>query len=271
MRSKSLWKLRLPGRRCLLCIVQAALLSLGSAATVQAEDYARGDWRVEFTGNGMAGNFKSSDISDVVYALQPGDSVTVSLSLENKSDRDSAWYMTNSVIRSLEDTSSKATGGAYAYRLAYVGKDNEETVFFDSATVGGEGKSTAKKGLHEAVEDMDEYFAVDTLVPGERGTVTLRVELDGETQGNDYQNTLADLRMSFAVDALNLTSDGGGDNEKNQDGQPGSGAHSYSTGGVKTGDSNELAVWSCVAFVSGAALLALALFSMRKDREEEAA
>ena len=228
--------------------------------------------REDGTGDGIVSNFKSSDISDAVFSLQPGDSVTISLYLENKSDRDSAWYMTNSVLRSLEDTSGKAQGGAYAYRLAYVGKDREETVFFDSATVGGEGKSTARKGLHEAVEDMDEYFAVDTLVPGEKGTVTLWVELDGETQGNDYQNTLANLQMNFAVDALNPTSDDGGGKEGSdggQGGQPGSG--SYSTGGVKTGDSNELAVWSCVAFVSGAVLLVLALLGMRRDGEEEAA
>ena len=35
---------------------------------------------------------------------------------------------------------------------------------------------------------------------GNSGTVTLKVSLDGETQGNSYQDSLADLRMRFAVE-----------------------------------------------------------------------
>ena len=41
---------------------------------------------------------------------------------------------------------------------------------------------------------------LDTLAKGDKGRITLEVELDGETQGNDYQNTLADLQMNFAVE-----------------------------------------------------------------------
>ena len=32
------------------------------------------------------------------------------------------------------------------------------------------------------------------------GIITLEVALDGETQGNSYQDTLADLQMNFAVE-----------------------------------------------------------------------
>lgn len=275
-----------PGRPRLLCMALAALMIFGNGATALAEEYEGGDWNVEFTGEGMVSNFSSADISDAVYSLQPGDSVTISLDLENKSGRATEWYMTNRVLSSLEDHSDQARGGAYAYRLAYTGQDGEETVFFDSSTIGGEKSAAAGVGLHEAVEDMDEYFRLDTLTPGERGTVTLSVALDGETQGNDYQNTLADLSMSFAVDTLVPTADDDPGKDRNpggpgQDGgqpgqpggqaQPGSGAYSYSTGGVKTGDSSNLALWSCVAFGSGALLLVMALLGLRRSRKEEAA
>lgn len=269
MKSKSLSK---------WCIALAALMLFGNGATALAEDFEGGDWKVEFTGEGMVSNFSSADISDAVYSLQPGDSVTISLDLENRSGRSTEWYMTNKVLSSLEDHSDQARGGAYAYRLAYTGQDGGETVFFDSSTIGGDRNSAAGVGLHEAVENMDEYFRMDTLAPGERGTVTLSVTLDGETQGNNYQNTLADLSMSFAVDTLVPTADDGNEKDGNTDGpgqgggeaSPGDGAYSYSTGSVRTGDSSNLALWSCAAFASGAGLLVMALLGLRKSRKEEA-
>ena len=192
MKSKLLRKSGLQGGRHLFCTALAALVLIGNAATVRAEDYEGGDWKVEFTGEGMASNFSSADISDAVYSLQPGDSVAISLDLENRSGRGTEWYMTNKVLSSLEDHSDQARGGAYAYRLAYIGQDGAETVFFDSSTIGGDRDSAAGVGLHEAVESMGEYFRLGALASGEKGTVTLNVALDGETQGNTYQNTLAD-------------------------------------------------------------------------------
>lgn len=270
---RSSCKVKLPGRprllsrSPLLCAALAALLFYGDMATVQAEEYTGGDWRVEFTGEEMASNFSSADISDAIYALQPGDSVTISLDLENKSGLNTEWYMTNRVLSSLEDHSEQARGGAYAYRLAYMGQDKEETIFFDSSTIGGDRISAAGLGLHEAAENMGEYFRMDTLAPGEKGTVTLSVTLDGETQGNDYQNTLADLSLSFAVDTLVPTAD---DDPGRGGNTGGPGTYSYSTGNVKTGDSSNLALWSCMAFASGAVLLVLALLGIRKSRKEEA-
>lgn len=45
--------------------------------------------------------------------------------------------MTNEVIQTLEDAQSSAEGGAYEYKLTYVGSDNAEKVLYDSSTVGG--------------------------------------------------------------------------------------------------------------------------------------
>lgn len=269
-------------KRKLICAALGVLLLGGSRLTAEAEDYQGGDWKVEFTGKEMVSNFTSADLSEAVYALQPGDSVTISLDLENKSGGSSEWYMTNRVLASLEDSSSEARGGAYVYRLTYTEGNGTLTTLFESESIGGEGKSAASGlGLHEAAESLDEYFRLDTLSAGEKGKVTLMVALDGETQGNAYQNTLADLRMNFAVDTLNTVADdgsnggndgnGGGDSADNRDQTSGGGSHSYTTGGVKTGDYSNLALWSALAFASGAVLLVMALFGMKKDRKEEAA
>lgn len=40
---------------------------------------------------------------------------------------------------------------------------------------------------------------------------------------------------------------------------------------MKTGDYSNLALWSALAFASGAVLLVMALLGMKKDRKEEAA
>ena len=41
---------------------------------------------------------------------------------------------------------------------------------------------------------------MDKLTTGQGGVVELKILLDGETQGNSYQDSLADLRMRFAVE-----------------------------------------------------------------------
>ena len=101
--------------------------------------------------------------------------------------------------------------------------------------------------------------------------MTLTVALDGETQGNGYQNTLADLQMNFAVDTLTLTADNGGNGGNGGGTDSGGGdssTFSYSTGMAETGDSANLAFWSAVAFASGILLLILAVLWIRKDRKE---
>lgn len=259
----------------ILGAVLAVSLIFGGGKTVSAEDYTGGDWRVGFTGTEMVSNFSSADISEAVYALQPGDSVTINLTLENTSQGGAQWYMTNQVLSSLEDGSATARGGAYSYYLAYTDNANVETVLFSSESVGGEKEAFTGLGLHEAAAGMEDYFHLDSMKAGEKGIVTLTVALDGETQGNGYQNTLADLQMNFAVEPLVLTADDGdsggdGGDDQGSGGQngPGSGALSYSTGSVKTGDQSNLALWLLAAAASGALLAGLTVYEIRKKKKK---
>lgn len=245
------------------------VLLAGLAVPVQAEEFTGGDWRVAFTGAGMESNFTSSDISGAVYAMQPGDSVTINISLENRGGAETAWYMENKVLSSLEDSSDTASGGAYAYRLGYRDAAGTETVLFDSDSVGGEGDSTVPEGLHGAADSLEEYFLLGSLAPGKSGEVELTVALDGETQGNGYQNTLADLRMSFAAEPLELVSDPGNGDGTDPSGDGGKGTYTM-PGSVKTGDSSRLVLWCVLGFVSGVQLLILAILGFRKNKTEAA-
>ena len=272
-------------KRRIACFALAGLVAWGSAVPAHAEDYKGGEgWKVEFTGDGMESNFQSSALSDAVYALQPGDSVMLSLALVNGDSQGTDWYMTNEVLSSLEDSQSMANGGAYAYRLAYTNSLGEEAVLYSSENVGGEKDTGAGEGLREATDSLDEFFYLDRLEAGGSGTVTLEVVLDGETQGNTYQNTLASLQMNFAVEKAGTVPgpDGGNGPGDNGGGTPGSqggggspdpartsGPGAYTLHSVKTGDSLNMLLWSALALGSGAALFSLAALYIKKEKGGE--
>ena len=90
-------------------------------------------------------SFKSSDVTDELANIQPGDSIELKVQLKNSDSTDTDWYMTNEVIQTLEDAQSSAEGGAYEYKLTYVGSDNAEKVLYDSSTVGGEGAFQSRR------------------------------------------------------------------------------------------------------------------------------
>lgn len=190
----------------LLGFFLAAGLALSMPMAAYGEtSYGSSDWNVSFTeDNKMESTFRSADLDEVIYGMQPGDNVIIELQLRNKNPETTDWYMTNEILYSLEDRSANlgTNGGAYTYKLTYTDKDGEETPLFDSDTVGGEGSedSGAGEGLHQATNALEEYLYLDTLAKGDKGRITLEVALDGETQGNDYQDTLADLQMNFAVE-----------------------------------------------------------------------
>lgn len=245
-------------RRKIWKLLLAVSLLASMAMTAYAEtSHGNPDWAVTFTSEKkMVSNFKTADLNDVILGIQPGDNVIITLALKNENNTATDWYMTNEVLYSLEDRSANAgtSGGAYTYKLAYTGPDGEEDILFDSDTVGGEGASGAGEGLRQATDALSDYFFLDTIKKGQSGKIVLEIALDGDTQGNDYQNTLADLQMNFAVE-LNT----GGTDTPN----PGRRGDI-----VKTGDEMTLTPFIIVACVTGTLLL-LFVFYAQREREKE--
>lgn len=191
-------------------VLAACLISCAMVLPAHAEDFKGGSgWRVEFTpGNAMDSNFTSAEMAEAVAGLQPGDSITFQVSLENRNSQSTEWYISNEILYSLEDRSRNGatSGGAYEYGLWYIDNGGTQHVLFSSDTVGGENPGDLGEGLHGATNAMEDYFYLDTLEKDDGGRIELRVGLDGETQGNDYQDTLADLKLNFAVTAAPETS-----------------------------------------------------------------
>ncbi len=244
-------------------LILALGLFLGCMVPAQAETYYGDDsWHVAFTPEEeMESTFKTADLDEVVSGLQPGDNVIITLALENRHKETTDWYMTNKVLYSLEDRSANSAtgGGAYTYRLAYTDKAGTETVLFDSETVGGEEKSAAGEGLHEATDSLKDYFYLDTLENGQKGKITLEVALDGETQGNDYQDTLADLQMNFAVELR--------ENAPAVPQTPGTPKKPGSL--VKTGDENTPLLLAVIMAGSGLVLLGFCVLQWKEGRRRK--
>lgn len=226
------------------------LMVVGASMTAYAEDYIGSDnWTVSFTGEKMDSNFAGSDIDESILNIQPGDSIRLQVNISNDSKRTTDWYMTNEVLESLEDAITVAEGGAYTYILSYVAVDGTETVLFDSDAVGGENNlDELSEGLHQATDNLEDYFYLDTLKSGEKGSVYLYVQLEGETQGNNYQDTLAKLQMNFAVE---LVEDG------------------TIIQTVKTGDASPIMLFSLLALLSGVIVMIIAMKQMKDRREQK--
>ena len=191
-------------KKRLKLLLLTVFICMSAGITVMADELT-GDnnWLVEFNSDKqMVSNFASSNFDDVLDYMQPGDSALFTVEIKNSYESETDWYMTNKVLKSLEDASNTATGGAYSYMLTYTGPKGNKITLYNSDEVGGESYLKDLEGLHEATSALTDFFYLDTLSKGEVGMVSLYVKLDGETQGNDYQDTLAQIQMNFAVEIV---------------------------------------------------------------------
>lgn len=245
-------------KKKILCLVLAAAMTIGAPTAAFAEEYTGEDhWAVEFDGENMNSNFTSAEMADEVYGILPGDTMRLQVAVVNDSDGQTDWYMSNEILKSLEEGST-AEGGAYTYILSYTDASGEVTELYSSDTVGGEGSTEAGEGLQQADDALSDFFYLGRLDAGASGQVSLAVALEGETQGNDYQNTLAQLQMIFAVEktAPNRVVQPGEETVIRQ--EP-----------PKTGDYFQAYLFSGLALAGGVVLVILVAVMMKRRREEE--
>ncbi len=256
-------------KKCLGMLLAFCLFAC-TGMEVRADDlYGQSGWKVTFTAqNKMESNFGRGDMDEAISGMQPGDNITFTLDLGSENSKVTDWYLTNEVVKSLEDQSANAEigGGAYTYYLAYT-SSNRTVVLFDSDTVGGEDS----EGLREATGALADYVYLDTLSPGQSGSITLRVALDGETQGNAYQDTLANLQMQFAVEVrpepVTVVEEGPPDTPSpgtpDEPGTPGR------TTIVRTGDDTNLMPYVVAMAISGILFLLLGIYGMKQNKKEK--
>lgn len=189
-------------------------------------------------------------LSNRAQKLQPGDEIEFTINMKNYYTKASDWYLTHDIIDSLERGS--AQDGAYDYELGYMKtKSSDPKILFSSDNVGGD----STQGL-EVINDVlktdythngQKYLFLDTLKANEGNNdgpyVYLKMTLDGETQGNGYQERLADLKMNFAVQVV----------------EPSGGTTTTTRTAPKTGDDHNLLPYYIAMTISGLLFLYFAL------------
>lgn len=238
-------------KKRLASLVTTMILVLSVSITAHAENFSGGDnWSVTFDGKKMESTFKNVDIDDAISQLQPGDSIDIHLKLKNSYKEATNWYMSNEVLQSLEDTNSTTAGGAYAYILTYVDEKGTSRVLYSSEAVGGETVNESGEGLHQATNSLKDFFYLDQLSADNEAEIILVVKLEGETQGNSYQDTLAKLQMNFAVELTDNTSPG---------------ILPFSKF-VKTGDNTRILFYSLLALIAGIICTITVIIRIRREQ-----
>ena len=207
-------------------------------------------WEVKFNSNGtLTDNFKKERWTDDVKNLQPGDDITLSVKLIHENATQADWYISNTVISSLEDSKKGAEGSAYEYVLSYAGPTQSRELY-NSQAVGG----TGTEGLVETNKALEDFTYLETLSQGQTAAVTLKITLDGETEGNAYFETLARLKMAFAVEpVVNQTPNT---------------VTRVNRRVVQTGDQERLFPFYVAMVVSGALFVGFAVQGIRQRRAE---
>lgn len=239
----------------LMTLLLALAMVLAMSQMAMAEPYTAEGGTYTFDGTKIVASQKTSVSEQLKDLLEPGDSVTMTLTYVNKDSVTTEWYLENTVIQTLE-TATNMRGG-YTYRLTNVGPDGAETTIFDSDAVGG-GENGAGKGLDQATTategkyESQDYFFIQTLEPGQQGLTKLYVELDGESQINTYQEKEGEIEFSYAVERA---------------GEEDIIKHVKKKRYVDTGDRNRLMLAGAM-FIGSLTLLIIALLKRRREGKD---
>ena len=252
-------------KKRILCLVMGLVLTAGMPMTASAEEHqGASGWSADFNGKEIVTNFRDNQIADSMSGVLPGDSIELNVSVKNSDSRETDWYMTNEIVQTLEESNTIAAGGAYEYRLTYTDSTGAVTELYSSDSVGGDEPAGADEGLHEIAETPGQYFYLDRLGQNGTGRVTLWMRVDGETQGNAYQETLAQLKLNFAVEVV---PEAVVRTEVNHRVHTVSGGTQIVTT-VQTGDTAPLMIWSAVALGCGIILLVVGMTAWKRSREK---
>ena len=252
-------------KKRLFCVLLVLVLFSSLSFNAYAEDppirVGQG-WSVVFnTSNRLVNDPADMSLSTALSGMQPGDTMVLSIPIRNQNPNTVDWYMWNFVQKTLEELNPGLTAsqGGYSYKLSYTGDGtrvydtagNElRTVeLYDSDKVGGDQQITTRKGLKEATSNLEDYFYLATLAQGQGGQVDLTVHLDGESQDNNYQDTLARIQFRFAVERTT---------SPNSPTNPGTPTRNV----VKTGDEYRITPFYIAMIISGLIFLYLALDSI---------
>lgn len=223
--------------------VMIALVMIGASALSVFAETVKGT--VTYDGDDVNLNYSTKDIEKALSSLTPGDDVELEFTLKNNSKKATDWYVEDSVVNAFEESVKDGdANGAYDYSLTYTSPSGKSTEIYSNEVGGDNAGTTVPKGLKQASSGSEEYFYLDRIGKGKTGTLKLAIAIDGETLGNNYQASLADLNVNFAVEV------------PDEDG-------STVTTSPKTGDYTQLGIYMALFGIALAMLAAVGICALR--------
>ncbi len=203
MRYSNNWKNRISrwcGALLAVVLLVSALAVPAAAETIESQETSE----VVLTSSGkLESTFHDDVVDDTISEyLEPGDSAVFTIQLRNDNTETADFWMDRRTIDSLEvwGNDPQMTGGGYSYVLTYEGPGGFRTLYSSLKIEGEDFQANTSSDMVIKKIDENSYIFLDTYETGKGGVIKLTISLDGETQGNDYQDTLADLAMDFAVE-----------------------------------------------------------------------
>ena len=262
-------------KKIILCLIMAIFMMINAPLAVNAAESK--EWTVNYDGNAMTTLIDgqiAENPSLPLGTILPGESFELKATIKNTSSNKTDWYMSNEIVKALEDSNNSATGSSYIYLLTYhESEEAEPVVIYNSSSVGAQNPLNGERGLKEINEslaksdDAETRFYLDRLEPNEEATICLYVKFSGEAHHNAYQNTMAELKFDFAVEKIlegTITKEIS--KVKNETVLQYIPTQVVVSKNVNTGDNSQLWLFSSLAFISAVALIGISAKKIIKRR-----
>ena len=173
------------------------------AETIESETKSE----VTFTSDSKLESTFHDDVIDdtILEDLEPGDVAVFRIDVKNENAEEINFWMDHRTIDSLETWGSnlERSGAGYGFVVQYESGGKTQTLYYSGLQIEGvDFDPNTPSSMREMKINKDTYIYLDTYASGEGGTVVLTILLDGETMGNDYQVTKAQIATEFAVEIL---------------------------------------------------------------------
>ena len=234
-----------------LCVALTAMFAVSMLVSAEAKT-VKGT--ATFDGSDVKLDLSEEEIGAKLKGLNPGDKLTMIFEMVNDSSEQTDWYVQESVIKAFEDDSA-AANGAFSFKLTYQYPSKKE-ITIKSSEVGGES-GAGPVGLHQATSGTEKYYFLDTLKPNEKGVFTLYVAMEGESNDDSYQATLAKIKVNFAVEL-----------HKNGTTKTYNSGNSSTSKGLLTGDRGRFVLYTALLVVSLAVLFTVLGLQTRSRRKK---
>lgn len=235
-------------------LITATLLLIMVTCQTLFVSAADGSKNIIFEGDSgkFVGDFTSTD---GFANMEPGEKREVEIGLKNTANEEMRFYMSAEILKNIAKEGNQEA--IYTFTIA-----NNNEVFL--STIIGDGTINTSIGEEHLINTN--YILLATLGKDESTTITLELELDGDSAGNTYMSKEGELGLVFMAQTGVLPDEEKEKVEIIDKTTPDQGKASSGSKSVKTGDSSSGVLITIVGV--SLLLIVILLVKKRKDKKE---